>query len=95
MPTDRAWSRWQPPPEYIEWFQQQSAELDIEKRKEILRKIEDYLLTGDGHRNIIFYWKPFYNVVNNKIKTAVGGYVVLPTIQTAVGSTVERIWIEE
>ena len=95
MPTDRAWSRWQPPPEYIEWFQQQSAELDIEKRKEILRKIEDYLLTGDGHGNIIFYWKPFYNVVNKKIKTAAGGYVVPDTIQTAVGSTVEHIWIEE
>ena len=95
MPTDRAWSRWQPPPEYVEWFEQQSAELDIEKRKVILRKIEDYLLSGDGHGNIIFYWKPFYNVVNNKIKTAVGGYVVPPTIQTAVGSTVEHIWIEE
>ena len=54
MPTDRAWSRWQPPPEYVEWFNQQSAELDREKRKEILRKIEDYLLTGDGHGNIIF-----------------------------------------
>ena len=95
MPTDRAWSRWQPPPEYVEWFNQQSAELDLEKRKEILRKIEDYLLTGDGHGNIIFYWKPFYNVVNNKIKTAAGAYVVPDTIQTAVGSTVEHIWIEE
>ena len=95
MPSDRAWSRWQPPDEYVEWFQQQSAELDTEKRKEILRKIEDYLISGDGHGNIIFYWKPFYNVVNNKIKTAAGGYVVPDTIQTAVGSTVEHIWIEE
>ncbi len=95
MPTDRAWSRWQPAPEYIEWFEQQSAELDIEERKKILRKIEDYLLTGEGHGNIIFQWRPFYNVVNNKIKTAAGGYVVPDTIQTAVGSTVEHIWIEE
>ncbi len=95
MPTDRAWSRWQPPPEYIEWFQQQSAELDIEKRKVILRKIEDYLLSGDGHGNIIFHWRPYFNVVNNKIKTAAGGYVVPDTIQLAVGSTVEHIWIEE
>ena len=95
MPTDRAWSRWQPPPEYVEWFQQQSAELDIEERKKILRKIEDYLLTGEGHGNIIFQWRPFYNVVNNKMKTAAGGYVVPDTIQTAVGSIVEHIWIEE
>ena len=95
MPTDRAWSRWQPPAEYVDWFNQQSAELDREERKKILRKMEDYLLTGPGHGNIIFQWRPFYNVVNNKIKTAAGSYVAPDTIQTAVGSIMEHIWIEQ
>ena len=91
MPTPRAWSRWSDPT-FIELFNRQSRESDLATRKQILLDMEEFLLTN-GHGNIVFTWRPWFNVVSDKIRTEAGSYVAPNTIQIALKN--EHIWLEE
>ncbi len=61
------WSRWQPPPEFLELNARQSTELDRTKRAAIIREMEDYLLFEDPGGFIGLYWNLRDSVVNTKI----------------------------
>jgi ABC-type transport system substrate-binding protein len=54
-------------PGYDKLFDEQQVELDMEKRKQIARQMEDIILTEDTHF-IPFYWDMGGWLVNSKIK---------------------------
>ena len=89
-PGARNYTRWKNPT-FVEMFDQQSRELDKEKRRAILRKMEHFLLTQEDPY-IQMQWVPWYYVINNRVRTAAGPYIPAETIQTALKW--DHVWLE-
>ncbi len=62
------WSGWEAPQQFKDWFAAQSQELDRTKRAEILREMEDWMLTEDPGPLLVYYWSFRDQVVNKQIK---------------------------
>ncbi len=88
-PGARNYTRWKSP-KFLEMFNQQSRELDQEKRRAILRRMEHFLLTEEDPY-IQMQWVPWYYVINNRVTTEAGPYIPAETIQTALKW--EHVWL--
>ena len=62
------WSRWEAPQEFQDRFNAQSLELDRTKRAEILREMEDWMLTVDPGPLLVYYWSFRDQIVNKQIQ---------------------------
>jgi len=62
------YARYSPPQWWQEAYTQQAGEHDQEKRLDILRKLEDYLILEDPGGSAVTYWTARSWVMNNKIK---------------------------
>jgi len=62
------WTGWVPPKWFEEDFYKQSQEVDPEKRKVILGRMEEYLIHSDPGPYVLLYWASRNWVVSNKIK---------------------------
>ena len=62
------WSGWDAPQKFKDWFAAQSQELDRTKRAEILREMEEFILTEDPGPLLVYYWSFRDQVVNKKIQ---------------------------
>ena len=62
---------------------QPSRELDRERRRQILRKLEEFLFTIEDPY-LTGPWVPWFYFVSDKAKTEVGPLVVPETIQTVL-----------
>ncbi len=91
-PTSRNWTRWRNDP-FLELLAKQSRELDVEKRKAILREMELMLLEPGGSPYVELQWFPSWYFVANKVRTEAGEFVPAQTIQTIHKQ--EHLWFEE
>jgi len=82
------WTGWVPPKWFEEDFYKQSREVDREKRKVILRRMEEYLIHEDPGPYALLYWSPRNWVVNNRIKNLYPG----PALWTSTRH--ENIWCD-
>ncbi|ETW94886.1 MAG: hypothetical protein ETSY1_32910 [Candidatus Entotheonella factor] len=89
-PGSRNYTRWKNP-KFIEMFDKQSRELDPDKRKALLREMEQFLLTEEAPY-IQIQWVPWYYVVNNQVTTEAGPYIPAETIQTALKW--DHVWLK-
>ena len=62
------WSGWEAPEQFVDWFQAQSRELDRTRRAEILREMENYILSEDPGPLLVYYWNFRDAVVNKQIQ---------------------------
>ncbi len=90
-PGARNWTRWKNA-EFTAMFEKQSREIDRDKRREILREMEDFLLT-QGSPYIEAVWDPQYYLASDKLRTETGGFVV-PNLITDLMKN-EHMWIEQ
>src|SRR5712692_940405 len=90
-PGARNYTRWKNP-EFLTMLDQQSRELDRDKRRQILRKMEEFLLTVEDPY-IPINWKPWPYLVSNKVRTEVGPFVVPNSIQNILKN--EHLWVEK
>ena len=91
-PTSRNWTRWKDP-KFLELLDQQSKELDTEKRQAILREMELMLLAPGGSPYIELQWFPSFYFVSNKVRTEAGEFVLAQSIQTVHKQ--EHLWFEK
>jgi peptide/nickel transport system substrate-binding protein len=90
-PGARNYTRWKNP-EFLQLLDQQSQELDQDKRRQILRKMEAFLLAvEDPYIQLI--WHPLFYFVSDKVRTEAGPFIVPETIQTVLKR--EHIWLEK
>jgi len=90
-PGARNYTRWKNP-EFLTMLDQQSREFDRDKRRQILRKMEEFLLTVEDPY-IPINWKPWPYLVSNKVRTEVGPFVVPNSIQNILKN--EHLWVEK
>jgi peptide/nickel transport system substrate-binding protein len=90
-PGARNWTRWKHP-KFLEMFDQQSRELDRAKRQQILRQMEEFLLTVEDPY-IPINWKPWVYLVSNKVRTEAGSFVGPNSIQNILKN--EHLWVEK
>jgi peptide/nickel transport system substrate-binding protein len=90
-PGARNWTRWKHP-NFLEMFDQQSRELDRAKRQQILRQMEEFLLTVEDPY-IPINWKPWVYLVSNKVRTEAGSFVGPNSIQNILKN--EHLWVEK
>jgi peptide/nickel transport system substrate-binding protein len=90
-PGARNYTRWKNP-QFLEMFDQQSRELDTAKRRQILRQMEEFLLTVEDPY-IPINWKPWPYLVSNKVRTEAGPFVVPNSIQNILKN--EHLWLEK
>jgi peptide/nickel transport system substrate-binding protein len=90
-PGVRNYTRWKNP-KFLEMLEQQSREVDREKRRQILRRMEEFLLTVEDPY-IMILWKPWTYLVSDKVKTEAGPFVTPPSLQTIHKN--EHLWLEK
>jgi peptide/nickel transport system substrate-binding protein len=90
-PGARNWTRWKNP-KFLEMLEQQSREVDREKRRQLLRKIEAFLLTEENPY-IQMLCKPWAYLVSDKVRTEAGPFVTPPSLQTVHKN--EHLWLEK
>ncbi|MBI3326800.1 MAG: ABC transporter substrate-binding protein, partial [Nitrospinae bacterium] len=78
-PGARNYTRWKNP-EFLKMFDQQSRELDRDKRRQILRRMEELLLTVEDPY-ITAPWVPWFYLVSDKVRTEAGSFTAPNTIQ--------------
>jgi peptide/nickel transport system substrate-binding protein len=90
-PGVRNYTRWKNP-QFLQMLEQQSRELDREKRRQILRKMEQFLLTvEDPYIQIL--WKSWTYLVSDKVRTAAGPFVTPNSLQNILKN--EHVWLEK
>jgi peptide/nickel transport system substrate-binding protein len=90
-PGTRNWTRWKHSG-FLEMFDQQSRELDAAKRRQILRRMEEFLLTVEDPY-IPINWKPWVYLVSNRVRTEAGPFVEPNSIQNILKN--EHLWLEK
>ena len=90
-PGARNYTRWKHPA-FLNMLDQQSRELDRAKRTQILRQMEEFLLTEENPY-VPINWKPWVYLVSNKLRTEAGPFVVPTSIQTTLKN--EHLWLEK
>ena len=71
---------------------QQRSELDRDKRRQILRKMEDFLLTQEEPYVPLFWARRNY-VISDKVRTEAGRF--LPATTAQVMLKWEHVWLEK
>lgn len=87
----RNYTRWKHP-QFLEMLEQQSREVDRDKRRAILRQMEAFLLTEENPY-IPMLWKSWIYLVSDKVKTEAGPFVTPPSLQTTL--KYEHLWLEK
>ena len=82
------WSGWEVPEQFEDWFYAQSQELDRTRRAEILREMENYILSEDPGPLLAYYWNFFGAVVNKQIQN----FHMPPSLWAQLKH--ERIWCD-
>jgi peptide/nickel transport system substrate-binding protein len=90
-PGARNWTRWKNP-KFLEMLEQQSQEVDREKRRGILRQMEAFLLTEENPY-IQMLCKSWAYLVSDKVRTEAGPFVTPPSLQTVHKN--EHLWLEK
>ena len=90
-PGARNWTRWKNST-FLELFAQQSRELDRDRRRQLLRRLEEFLLTEEDPY-IPINWKPWVYLVSNQVQTEVGPFVGPNSIQSILKN--EHLWLEK
>jgi peptide/nickel transport system substrate-binding protein len=90
-PGARNYTRWKNP-EFLRMFDQQSRELDRAKRTQILRKMEELLLSVEDPY-ITVEWVPWFYLVSDKVRTEAGPFIPARTVQTVLKQ--EHWWLEK
>ena len=90
-PGVRNYTRWKHP-QFLEMLAQQSRQVDREKRRQILRNMEEFLQTEEDPY-IQMLWKPWTYLVSDKVRTEAGPFVTPPSLQTIHKN--EHLWLEK
>ena len=90
-PGSRNFTRWKNPA-FLTLLDQQRSELDREKRRQILRKMEEFLLTQEDPYVPLFWARRNY-VMSDKVRTEAGRFV--PAITAQVMLKWEHVWLEK
>ena len=89
--SSRNWSQWTNAG-FQAMFDKQSRELDMEKRRQIVRDMEEFLLTKENPY-IETLWKRAYYTVSAKVRTEAGEYV--PPHSNQMIFKWEHVWLED
>jgi peptide/nickel transport system substrate-binding protein len=87
----RNYTRWKNP-KFLELLDQQSREVDPDKRRAILHQMEAFLL-NEENPYIQMLWKSWIYLVSDKVRTEAGPFVVPTSLQTALKC--EHLWLEK
>ncbi len=90
-PGSRNFTRWQNPA-FLKLLDQQRSELDRDKRRQILRRMEDFLLTQEEPYVPLFWARRSY-VVSDKVRTEAGRFAPATTAQVMLKW--EHVWLEK
>ena len=90
-PGSRNFTRWQNPV-FLKLLDQQRSELDRDKRRQILRKMEEFLLTQEEPYVPLFWARRSY-VVSDKVRTEAGRFAPASTAQVMLKW--EHVWLEK
>jgi len=90
-PGSRNFTRWQNPA-FLKLLDQQRSELDRDKRRQILRRMEDFLLTQEEPYVPLFWARRSY-VVSDKVRTESGRFAPATTAQVMLKW--EHVWLEK
>jgi peptide/nickel transport system substrate-binding protein len=90
-PGPRNYTRWKNP-QFLKMLDDQAREPDREKRKQTLRKMEEFLLATEDPW-IEAMWLPLFFFVSDRVRTEAGGFVPPETIQTILKQ--EHWWLEK
>lgn len=90
-PGSRNFTRWQNP-EFLKLLDQQRSELDRDKRRQILRRMEDLLLTREEPYVPLFWARRSY-IVSDKVRTEAGRFAPATTAQVMLKW--EHVWLEK
>ena len=90
-PGSRNYTRWKNP-KFLDMLAQQSQEVDRQKRRQILRQMETFLLTEEDPY-IPILWKSWTYLVSDKVRTEAGAFVTPPSLQTIHKN--EHLWLEK
>jgi ABC-type transport system substrate-binding protein len=90
-PGSRNFTRWQNPA-FLTWLEQQRSELDPDKRKQILRQMEEFLLTVEEPYVPLFWARRSY-LISDKVRTEAGPFVPATTAQVMLKW--EHVWLEK
>ena len=82
------WTGWVAPQWFQDAYYEQSQELDTEKRKALLRKMEDYLINEDPGPYALQYWTSGKYLVNKKLKN----FNMTPTLWAQM--KYENVWCD-
>lgn len=90
-PGSRNYTRWKHP-KFLELLAQQSREVDAARRRQILRTMEEFLLTVEDPY-IPLNWKPWTYLVSSAVRTEAGPFVAPNSIQNILKQ--EHWWQEK
>jgi len=90
-PESRNYTRWKNP-QFLGLLQQQLSQIDKDKRLQMLRQMEEMLLTEENPYVELFWARRVY-VVSDKLKTMAGAFVPAETIQVVLKW--EHVWLEK
>jgi peptide/nickel transport system substrate-binding protein len=90
-PGTRNYTRWRNP-EFLTMLDEQSRELDRDKRRHILRKMEELLLTVEDPY-IPTGWLLWFYLVSDRVRTEAGPFTPPETVQTILKQ--EHWWLEK
>jgi peptide/nickel transport system substrate-binding protein len=90
-PGTRNYTRWRHP-EFVALLEQQSREVDRDKRRHLLRRMEDFLLTVEDPY-IPNRWLLWFYLVSDKVRTEAGAFQPPETVQTVLKQ--EHWWLEK
>jgi len=90
-PGSRNFTRWQNPA-FLKLLDQQRSELDRDKRRQILRRLEDFLLTQEDPYVPLFWARRSY-LVSDKVRTEAGRFAPATTAQVMLKW--EHVWLEK
>jgi ABC-type transport system substrate-binding protein len=90
-PGSRNYTRWQNTA-FLTLLDQQRSELDVDKRKQILRKMEEFLLTGEEPYVPLFWARRGY-LISDKVRTEAGLFMPASTAQVMLKW--EHVWLEK
>lgn len=86
----RNYTRWKHP-RFLQMLQEQSRQVEAEKRLPILRQMEQFLLTQESPWIEVF-WTRGFHFVSQKVRTEAGAFVPARTLQTILKH--EHWWLE-
>lgn len=87
----RNFSRWKNP-DFLKMLEQQSREQDLNKRRALLRDMEEFLFTKENPYITVWWFYRFY-LVNDKVRTEAGPFIAPETPQIVLKQ--EHWWLEK